>query len=245
MPLCRHRTRPRALLRAQSRAPRSRAQVVAPIGDRPTAWRAVRWTCRCHYPARDRVEREMAESATGIRSPFLKGAGSSPDSDGDGEGVPSSGGFSSSCPPVKSQPAVSTMATKAVTSSDVKDGRLMSLRDSFDSSNTGCACATRAGCYAKDQTSSLVPVPKLMHVLPLRHTATRAGRLSRPEGPWAWPGASRPDVHPPPRSTFALERSWGRPCSPKGPRQEDPQKIAESRPLRSSRNEARAGRTGR
>ncbi len=173
----------------------------------------------------------MTESATGTRSPFLKGTGCSPDSDGDGEGVPSSGGFSSSCPPVKSQPAVSTMATKAVTSSDVKDGRLMSLRDSFDSSDTGCARATHAGCYAKDQTSSLVPVPELMHVLPMRHTATRAGRLLRPEGPRAWPGASRPDVHPPPSIYFCFGTELGAgPAPPKGPRQEDPQKITESRP---------------
>jgi hypothetical protein len=178
---------------------------VASTGDPPTEWRIVRWTRRRHYPARDGVERGMTESATGTRSPFLKGTGCSPDSDGDGEGVPSSGGFSSSCPPVKSQPAVSTMATKAVTSSDVKDGRLMSLRDSFDSSDTGCARATRAGCYAKDQTSSLVPVPELMHVLPLRHTATRAGRLLRP--------TSIP--------LLDLLLLWngvgGRPCSPKGP----------------------------
>jgi hypothetical protein len=219
---------------------------VASTGDPPTEWRIVRWTRRRHYPARDGVERGMTESATGTRSPFLKGTGCSPDSDGDGEGVPSSGGFSSSCPPVKSQPAVSTMATKAVTSSDVKDGRLMSLRDSFDSSDTGCARATRAGCYAKDQTSSLVPVPELMHVLPLRHTATRAGRLLRPEGPRAWPGASRLDVHPPPRSTFALERSWGPALLPQRARARRTRKrLRNHAPLRSSRNEARAGRTGR
>ncbi len=207
----------------------------------------MRWTRRRHCPARDGVERGMTESATGTRSPFLKGTGCSPDSDGDGEGVPSSGGFSSSCPPVKSQPAVSTMATKAVTSSDVKDGRLMSLRDSFDSSDTGCARATHAGCYAKDQTSSLVPVPELMHVLPMRHTATRAGRLLRPEGPRAWPGASRPDVHPPPLDLLLLWNGvGGRPCSPKGPAPGGPAKdYGITPPLRSSRNEARAGRTGR